>query len=108
MANINRALSVLSDPTRQTLIEALRDGPLTVGDLASRVTVTQSAVSQHLQVLKGVCLVTEERVGTRRFYRLEADTLGELRRYIDALWGDALEGFATHVQNNPGPIGKEP
>jgi DNA-binding transcriptional ArsR family regulator len=62
--------------------------------------VTQSAVSQHLQVLKTANLVSEERVGTRRIYQLEAATLGELRSYVDSLWGDALGAFASHVRKN--------
>ncbi|MGA2552529.1 MAG: metalloregulator ArsR/SmtB family transcription factor [Burkholderiaceae bacterium] len=87
------ALSALSDETRRTLVEALRSGPLTVGELAARVTVTQSAVSQHLQILRGAKLVVEERAGTRHYYRLKAKTLGELRLYVDGLWEDALGAF---------------
>jgi DNA-binding transcriptional ArsR family regulator len=97
MANLQNALAVLSDPTRKTLVDALRNGPLTVGELAECVPVSRSAVSQHLQVLKAAELVEDEADGTRRRYRLQAGTLGEIREYVDTLWGDALAGFARHV-----------
>lgn len=97
MAKVQAVLAVLADPTRQTLVDALRDGPLTVGELVQRVPVSQSAVSQHLKVLKEAELVEDEADGTRRLYRLQARTLGELRQYMDALWGDALAGFAAEA-----------
>jgi DNA-binding transcriptional ArsR family regulator len=55
--------------------------------------VTQSAVSQHLQLLKAAALVRERREGTRRYYSLNPAALGELRAYVDGLWNDALANF---------------
>lgn len=94
MTNALSVLDALSDPTRRVLVDALRDGPLTVGALTARVTVSQSAVSQHLQVLKAAEVVAEQRQGTRRYYSLHAERLGELRAYVDALWNDALTQFS--------------
>jgi DNA-binding transcriptional ArsR family regulator len=62
--------------------------------LAARTTVTQSAVSQHLQVLKAAQLVDERRAGARRYYSLNPTALGELRAYVDTLWTDALAAFS--------------
>jgi DNA-binding transcriptional ArsR family regulator len=90
-------LAVLADATRRTLVEALRAGPLTVGELADRVPVSRSAVSQHLQVLKAADLVIDEAAGTRRHYRLRGEALGALRAYVDGLWNDALAGFADEA-----------
>jgi len=72
----------------------LRDGPLTVGEMVERTTVTQSAVSQHLHVLKAARLVEERRAGARRYYSLNPAALGELRAYVDTLWNDALNAFS--------------
>ena len=91
----------MADPTRQALVDALRAGPLTVGELAERVPVSRSAVSQHLQVLKTAEIVDNEADGTRRLYRLQPQALGELRAYVDALWGDALGNFAAHAGSTP-------
>jgi DNA-binding transcriptional ArsR family regulator len=88
-----RLLAVLADPTRRALVERLRERPAAVGDLARCVTVSRSAVSQHLQVLREAELVDERRVGSRRIYRLRPEALGELRGYVDSLWGDALLAF---------------
>ncbi len=93
MANSERALSILADPTRRALVEELRRGPMTVGQLSATTPVTRSAVSQHLQLLKAAALVLERREGTRRFYSLDPAELGELRAYVDGLWTDALANF---------------
>jgi DNA-binding transcriptional ArsR family regulator len=93
MTNANLILTTLADPTRRAIVERLRDGPLTVGELTKATPVTQSAVSQHLGVLKAAELVLERREGTRRYYSLDPSALGELRRYVDGLWTDALSSF---------------
>jgi DNA-binding transcriptional ArsR family regulator len=95
MANSLALLTVLADPTRQALVDALRNGPRTVTDLATTVPVTQSAVSQHLQVLKACGLVKLNRRGTRRYYHLDPNRLGELRAYVESLWEDALGSMAA-------------
>jgi DNA-binding transcriptional ArsR family regulator len=90
-------LTVLADPTRRLLVDALRNGPLTVGDLAKRVPVSRSAVSQHLRVLRAAEVVDHDAQGTRRHYYLRAERLGDLREHLDQLWGDALAGVASRV-----------
>jgi DNA-binding transcriptional ArsR family regulator len=94
MTKPSALLATLADPTRRSLVELLRHGPLTVSELAARTPVTQSAVSQHLQVLKAAHLVEERRDGTRRYYSLDPTALGELRTYVDTLWNDALNAFS--------------
>ena len=101
MTNAKALLAIIAEPTRLVLVDALRDGPLTVGELAARVTVTRSAVSQHLKVLKDAGVVDDRAEGTRRLYHLQAQTLGEVRAYIDALWDDALGSFAADVARAP-------
>ena len=93
MTNTPMLLATLADPTRRSLVELLRNGPMTVGELVARTPVTQSAVSQHLQVLKTARLVEERREGARRYYSLDPTALGELRTYVEALWNDALKAF---------------
>ena len=63
----------LSDPKRLLIIEALRDGPLTVGELADTLALSQPNVSQHLSVLRERRIVIAERDGTRVRYRLNGD-----------------------------------
>jgi DNA-binding transcriptional ArsR family regulator len=92
------ALDALADGTRRAVFEQLRDGPLSVGDVAARLPVSRPAVSQHLRVLKLAGLVSDERAGTRRLYRVEPDGIAELRDYLDEFWDRALAAFKEAVE----------
>jgi DNA-binding transcriptional ArsR family regulator len=92
------ALQCLSDPTRRRVFERLRSGPQSVGVLAAGLPVSRPAVSQHLKALKVAGLVTDRSEGTRRVYYIDPDGLGELRRWIDEFWDDALKSFKHEVE----------
>ena len=92
-----RALQCLSDPTRREVFEKLRSGPQSVGALAQGLPVSRPAVSQHLKALKTAGLVNERSEGTRRVYYIDPDGLGELRRWLDQFWDDALRSFKSEV-----------
>jgi DNA-binding transcriptional ArsR family regulator len=91
-------LAALSDPTRRTVLEQLRDGPRSVGDIVAAVPVSQSAVSQHLRVLREAGLVSDRRQGTRRLYQVELDGLASLRAYVDHFWDAALAAFRDYAE----------
>jgi DNA-binding transcriptional ArsR family regulator len=92
------ALQCLSDPTRRRVFERLRGGPKSVGVLAAGLPVSRPAVSQHLKALKDAGLVKDRSEGTRRVYYVNPDGLGELRRWLDGFWNDALEAFKNEVE----------
>ena len=92
--------AALGDGTRRAIVLMLAAGPMSVGDLAGRLPVTRPAVSQHLKVLKNMGLVSEEAVGTRRIYRLDAAAVAALRKQLDEFWDRALGGF-RHVVERP-------
>jgi DNA-binding transcriptional ArsR family regulator len=98
MGNQWELLGVLSHPTRQAILDLLRQHPCTVGELATHLPVTRPAVSQHLQLLKSVGLVAEERRGTRHYFHLYPQSLAELRAHIDSLWRDALTAFSDFAK----------
>jgi len=81
------------------VFEQLRRGPRSVGDLANGLPVSRPAVSQHLRVLKGAGLVTDEQQGTRRLYRIEPDGLADLRAWFDSFWDDALAEFKAAAES---------
>lgn len=97
MTYLVQTLDVLADPTRRRILEKLRQGPCPVGEIAANLPVSRPAVSQHLKLLKETGLVAERRAGTRHYFALAPEGLGELRAYIDGLWSDALTAFAAHV-----------
>lgn len=92
------AFAALSDPTRRAVFEKLRNGPKPVSALAHGLPVSRPAVSQHLKILKEAHLVSDQRDGTRRLYRIEASGLEALRRWFDMFWDDALARFAAHAE----------
>ncbi|QGZ95927.1 ArsR/SmtB family transcription factor [Terricaulis silvestris] len=93
-----KALAALSDPTRLAVLERLRAGPMTVGQLADGMPVSRPAVSQHLRALKDAGLVRDEPRGTARIYRIHAEGLRELRDWLDTFWDDALARFKDYAE----------
>ena len=94
-------IEALSDPTRRAVLERLRTGPRSVGEIARGMPVSRPAVSQHLRVLKSARLVTDRQAGSRRIYEIAPDGLAELRRYLDAFWEAALDGFRQTAEDGP-------
>jgi DNA-binding transcriptional ArsR family regulator len=60
----------LADPTRRQILEDLRPGELTAGEIAARFTISAPSISRHLGVLKSAGLVTERRQANRIYYSL--------------------------------------
>ena len=91
-------LAALGDATRQDILERLRAGPRTVGELADLLPVSRPAVSQHLKVLRDAGVVTETRQGVRHYFALDARALDDLRRHFERLWQDVMLSFANYVK----------
>jgi DNA-binding transcriptional ArsR family regulator len=97
------ALGALGDPTRRSIFERLSDHPSSVGELAEHLPVSRPAVSQHLKVLKEAGLVSSERDGNRRIYRLDPGGIAELRDYLDRFWSSALASFKAAAEREELP-----
>jgi len=91
-------IAVLGDARRREILETLSRGPCSVAEIARRLPVTRSAVSQHLGVLRTAGLVRHEKRGTRHIYRLDPEGVAALRRYLESLWQDALSGFKATAE----------
>ncbi|MGO9830441.1 MAG: ArsR/SmtB family transcription factor [Myxococcaceae bacterium] len=94
MANAAHCFAALGDPTRRRIFERLSQRPMAVGTLASGLTVTRPAVSQHLKVLRRAGLVAERQEGTRHIYRLDPRGVQLMHAYLDRFWNQALAAFA--------------
>jgi DNA-binding transcriptional ArsR family regulator len=92
------ALAALADPTRRRVFERLKKGPRAVSEVARGLPVSRPAVSQHLKALKEAGLVVDRPEGTRRVYFIDPRGLGELRRWLDQFWDDALAAFQAEVE----------
>src|SRR2546423_4139543 len=98
MSYAYRVVSALADPTRMSVLEKLRDGPRSVGEIANDMPVSRPAVSQHLKVLKEAGLVNDRSVGTRRIYHIDPKGLGAMRAWLDQFWDSALTAFAEEIE----------
>jgi DNA-binding transcriptional ArsR family regulator len=72
---MDAVLHALADESRRTVLEILRSHPASAGELAEVIPIARPGVSRHLRVLREAGLVTEERVGRERHYRLDARPL---------------------------------
>jgi DNA-binding transcriptional ArsR family regulator len=94
---------ILADPTRQHLVEALREGELTVGDLVDRVSIQQSGVSRHLRILAEAGFVSVRAEGTKRFYALRPEPFQDFSEWTDRfrwLWEKRLDRFGDVLRRN--------
>jgi DNA-binding transcriptional ArsR family regulator len=98
MATSGPALDALGDPTRRAILELVAQRPRAVGELAAQLPVSRPAVSQHLKVLKAARLVHDTAQGRQRIYRVDAQGLEAVRRYLDRFWEGALAAFAAAVE----------
>jgi len=94
-----RALDALGDPSRRAILELLGTENRSVRELADELPISRPAVSRHLRLLKEAGLVADEAVGTRRIYRLRADGVDALQRYLEQVWGEAAARFRLVAEN---------
>ena len=86
--SLQRTLKALSDPIRREILNLLKAGPRSAGDISARFDVTGAAVSRHLSVLKDADLIRDKRDGKFIFYELNASVLEEILLWITELKGE--------------------
>jgi DNA-binding transcriptional ArsR family regulator len=99
-ADVFRAIS---DPTRRAILDRLRKGPAAVNTLAADYSQTRPAISKHLRVLREARLVTEERVGRERLYRIRPAPLRGVVSWIDgyrAMWQANLNNLKRYLEKD--------
>ncbi|MEP6852974.1 MAG: metalloregulator ArsR/SmtB family transcription factor [bacterium] len=97
---MDAVLQALSDGSRRTVLEALRDGPATVSELAALLPIARPGVSRHLRVLREAGLVEVRRDAQWRVYQLRPEPLVELDEWLGgyrALWEQRLDALHTEV-----------
>lgn len=86
-------LRALADPTRREILNLLKAGRLSAGELGSHFDMTAAAISRHLSVLKEADLVRDFREGKFIYYELNASVLEEI-----ILWVKDIKGGNDHAQ----------
>jgi DNA-binding transcriptional ArsR family regulator len=94
------ALQALGEPSRQAILDLLRDGERPVGELVEHLHLSQPAVSKHLRVLKKAGLVEARADAQRRLYRIRPEPLAELDDWLSSyrqLWTTHLDRLEDHL-----------
>lgn len=85
---IQKTLRALSDPIRREILEMLKVGRLSAGDISENFSVSGAAVSKHLSVLKDADLIRDTREGKFIYYELNASVLEEVMLWLTGLKGE--------------------
>jgi ArsR family transcriptional regulator, arsenate/arsenite/antimonite-responsive transcriptional repressor len=82
---MNILFRALNDPTRRQILEILREGDLTAGEIADKFEMTKPSISHHLDLLKQAELVSADKRGQFIYYTLNTTVLDELLSWIFTL-----------------------
>lgn len=105
--------SALGEPSRLQIVELMRSGPLSVGEIAQALTIRQPQVSKHLRVLSQAGMMTVEPVARRRIYHLQPEPFGQIADWVDSferLWEvrlDSLGRFLNSIEKEKEKEGRE-
>lgn len=81
-------IKALSEPIRREILDMLRAGPLSAGEIVNRFSVSGAAISKHLSVLKDADLIRDTRKGKYIFYELNTSVLEEVMLWLSCLRGE--------------------
>ncbi len=86
--SLQNTLKALSDPIRREILNLLKSGRLSAGDIADHFPVTGASISRHLSVLKEADLIRDTREGKFIYYDLNASVLEEIMLWVKDLKGE--------------------
>ncbi len=87
---LQQTMKALSDPTRREILNMLKNGRRSAGELTDSFPVTGASISRHLAVLKEADLVRDTREGKYIYYELNASVLEEVMLFLADLKGESL------------------
>ena len=88
---LQNTMKALSDPIRREILNLLKQGRMSAGDIVEHFEVTGASVSRHLSVLKDADLIRDKREGKFIYYELNASVLEEIMLWIADLKGENKE-----------------
>lgn len=87
--SLQNTLKALADPIRREILDLLKSGRLSAGEIVEHFPVTAASVSRHLSVLKDADLIRDKREGKYIYYELNASVLEEIMLWITNLKGES-------------------
>ena len=85
---LQNTLKALADPIRREILNLLKDGRMSAGDIVEKFPVTGASISRHLSVLKDADLIRATREGKFIYYELNASVLEEILLWVKNLKGE--------------------
>lgn len=95
--------SAVAEPHRRAILDLLRTGQRSAGDLGKHLDLSQPGVSKHLKVLREAGLVAMRVEGKQRVYTLRPQPLAELSQWLEryrSLWPRVLDDLEQHLKDN--------
>ena len=86
--SLQNTLRAISDPIRREILEMLKNGRMSAGDIVAHFDVTGASISRHLSVLKEADLIRDKREGKFIFYDINTSVLEDIMIFIKNLKGD--------------------
>ena len=86
--SFQKTMKALADPIRREILNMLKKGKLTAGEIAEKFDVTMASVSRHLSVLKDADLIRDTRDGKYIIYEINTSVLEDVMLWLTALKGD--------------------
>lgn len=86
--SLQNTLKALADPIRREILNMLRNGKMTAGEIAEKFDVTMASVSRHLSVLKDADLIRDTRDGKYIIYEINTSVLEDVMLWITELKGE--------------------
>ncbi|HET7439688.1 MAG TPA: metalloregulator ArsR/SmtB family transcription factor [Terriglobales bacterium] len=78
MPPVSRVFRALADPTRRQILQELKRGELSAGEIGAFFSISGPSISRHLSILKSADLISERREGNRIIYRLEPEQIANV------------------------------
>lgn len=85
---LQQTLKALADPVRREILNMLKSGRMSAGDISDKFSISSAAVSRHLSVLKEADLIRDERDGKFIFYEINTSVLEEVMLWVSELKGN--------------------
>ena len=86
--SLQNTMKALADPVRREILNLLKKGRLSAGEITEHFDITAAAISRHLSVLKDAGLIFDAREGKFIFYELNTSVLEEVLLWIAGLKGE--------------------